>query len=126
MSNIPAGLKYTEQHEWVKLEGDVAIIGITDFAQAALGDLVFVELPSVGRKVKAHEAFVVVESVKAASEVYAPLSGEVVEVNESLSKSPEVINTAPYDAGWICKIKISDKGELDALMAAEKYQELAA
>lgn len=126
MSNIPANLKYTDQHEWLKLDGDVATIGITDYAQAALGDLVFVELPAKGRKVKAGESFVVVESVKAASEVYAPISGEVVEVNEALTKTPELINSGPYEGGWICKIKASDQGELSKLLGADEYQKLAA
>lgn len=125
-SNVPANLKYTEQHEWLKLEGDVATVGITDHAQAALGDLVFVELPAKGRQVKQGEAFVVVESVKAASEVYAPISGEIVEVNDALSANPAAINSAPYDGGWICKIKASDKAELSKLLDAEKYQALAA
>ena len=126
MSNIPADLKYTEQHEWLKLDGETATVGITDFAQAALGDLVFVELPAKGRKVKAGESFVVVESVKAASEVYAPISGEVVEVNEKLSANPELINGAPYGGGWICKIRATDKGEIAKLLDASKYQALAA
>lgn len=126
MSNVPANLKYTEQHEWLRLEGDVAVVGITDHAQAALGDLVFVELPAKGRQVKAGEAFVVVESVKAASEVYAPVSGEVVEVNDALSSNPALINSAPYEGGWICKIKASDKGELNKLLEAAQYQSLAA
>ncbi len=126
MSNVPGGLKYTEQHEWVKLDGDVATVGITDYAQGALGDLVFVELPAKGRKVKQGEEFVVVESVKAASEVYAPLSGEVVEVNDGLNGSPALINSAPYGEGWICKIKITDKGELAKLLDSEAYQKLAA
>jgi glycine cleavage system H protein len=124
MSNIPAELKYTEQHEWVKIEGDIATIGITDYAQAALGDLVFVELPAKGKQVKTGDAFVVVESVKAASEVYAPLTGEVTEINEALSKSPELINGAPYGDGWICKIRPSDKGELAKLLDAAKYKTL--
>ena len=126
MSNIPADLKYTEQHEWVKLDGDVATIGITDYAQEVLRDLVFVELPAKGRQVKAHESFVVVESVKAASEVYAPLSGEVIEINDALTKAPETINTAPYTDGWLCKIRLSDKGELATLLDAAKYQTLVA
>ena len=126
MSNVPADLKYTDQHEWLKLDGDVATVGITDYAQAALGDLVFVELPAKGKVVKTGDAFVVVESVKAASEVYAPISGEVVEVNETLSKSPELINSAPYAGGWICKIKASDKGELAKLLDASSYSKLAA
>ena len=126
MSNVPADLKYTEQHEWLKLDGEVATVGITDFAQSALGDLVFVELPAKGRKVKAGESFVVVESVKAASEVYAPISGEVIEVNEKLSANPELINGAPYGDGWICKIRAADKGELAKLLEPAKYQALAA
>jgi len=126
MSNVPANLKYTDQHEWLKLDGDIATVGITDYAQGALGDLVFVELPAKGRQVKTGESFVVVESVKAASEVYAPISGEVVEVNEALTKSPELINSAPYDGGWICKIRATDKGELAKLLDAGAYQKLAA
>jgi len=126
MSNVPANLKYTEQHEWLKLDGDVATIGITDYAQGALGDLVFVELPVKGKKVKAGDSFVVVESVKAASEVYAPISGEVIEVNEALVKSPELINSASYEGGWICKIKASDKGEIAKLLDSSSYQKLAA
>ena len=124
MSNIPADLKYTEQHEWLKIDGDVATVGITDYAQGALGDLGFVELAAVGKQVKTGDAFVVVESVKAASEVYAPISGEVTEVNDALSKSPELINSAPYAGGWICKIKAADKGELAKLLDAAKYQAL--
>ncbi len=126
MSKIIEGLKYTDQHEWIKLDGDIATIGITDHAQSALGDLVFVELPEVGRTVKVNENFAVVESVKAASEVYAPLSGEVIEVNTALSSTPEVINSTPYDAGWICKIRISNKDEVASLLSAETYKDLAA
>jgi len=126
MSNIPANLKYTEQHEWLKLDGDVATVGITDYAQAALGDLVFVELPAKGRQVKTGDAFVVVESVKAASEVYAPISGEVVEVNEALGKTPELINGSPYGDGWICKIRATNKDELAKLLEPSQYQSLAA
>lgn len=122
MSNIPADLKYTEQHEWLRLEGDVATVGITDYAQAALGDLVFVELPAIGKQVKREDTFVVVESVKAASEVYAPVSGEVTEINEALNSKPELINSTPYGEGWICKIRISDKGELAKLLDATQYQ----
>jgi len=126
MSNVPADLKYTEQHEWLTLAGDVATIGITDHAQSALGDLVFVELPAAGKKVKQGDAFVVVESVKAASEVYAPVSGEVVEVNAALSNTPELINKACYGDGWICKIRVTDKGELVKLLDANSYKNLAA
>src|SRR5262245_57870058 len=110
MSNIPADLNYTESHEWERRDGDVGTIGIMDYAE--LCELVSVELPVNGKQAKTGDAFVVVESVKAASEVYAPLSGDVTEVNETLSKTPELINSAPYADGWICKIKISDKGEL--------------
>ena len=124
MSSIPADLKYTDQHEWVKMDGDVAMVGITDYAQEALGDLVFVELPEVGKQVAAKDEFVVVESVKAASEVYAPISGEVTEVNESLNDAPEQINSAPYEGGWICKIKPSNASELEGLMGADQYKEL--
>ena len=126
MANVPAQLKYTEQHEWLKLEGDVATVGITDYAQAALGDLVFVELPAVGRSVKAGEAFVVVESVKAASDVYAPISGEVVEVNAALGSAPETINGDPYNAGWICKIKVTAADEVAKLLEPANYEKLVA
>jgi glycine cleavage system H protein len=126
MSNVPANLHYTDQHEWLKLDGDVATIGITDYAQGSLGDLVFIELPAKGKTVKTGDAFVVVESVKAASEVYAPISGEVVEVNEALAKSPELINSSPYGEGWICKIKATDKAELAKLLKADQYLKLVA
>ena len=123
---IPDDLYYTREDEWVRLEKNRVTIGVTDYAQQQLGDIVFVELPAVGKAVDKGGEAAVVESVKAASEVYAPISGEVVEVNENLGKTPEVINTDPYQAGWICKIKISDKGELASLLDAEKYQALAA
>lgn len=126
MSNVPAGLKYSDQHEWLKLEGDVATVGITDYAQGALGDLVYVELPAVGRKVKVKEAFVVVESVKAASDVYAPLDGEVVEVNSALSAAPDSVNSSPYDAGWLCKIRVSDAAQVSELLDADAYKKLVA
>ncbi len=126
MSNIPSDLKYTDQHEWLKLEGDVATVGITDYAQAALGDLVFVELPVKGKQVKAGDAFVVVESVKAASDVYAPIAGEVIELNEALKATPEIINTDPYQGGWICKIRASNQSELQALLSAADYEKLVA
>lgn len=126
MSNVPSDLKYTDQHEWLKLEGDVATIGITDYAQGSLGDLVFVELPAKGKQVKAGDAFVVVESVKAASDVYAPIAGEVIELNEALKATPEVINTDPYKGGWICKIRASNQSELEALLSADAYAKLVA
>lgn len=123
MSQIPKHLKYTEDHEWVLVEDGIATVGITDYAQESLGDLVYVELPDVGTKVDAEDNFVVVESVKAASEVYAPVSGEVVEVNESLNDSPETINNAPYEDGWIAKIRISDPAEVENLMSAAAYKQ---
>jgi len=120
---FPEELKYTEEHEWVMVEDDVITVGITDFAQDQLGDVVFVELPAVGAMVEAGKPFGVVESVKAVSDVYAPVSGEVIEVNEELPDSPETINTSPYEDGWMIKVKLSDTAELDGLMDAEAYQE---
>lgn len=119
MSN-PTGLYYTEDHEWLKLDGDVATVGITDYAQGALGDLVFVELPKIGQQITKGASFAVVESVKAASEVYSPVTGEVVEINNALTGSPESINSAPYDS-WIAKIKLSNKDELKSAMDAAAY-----
>ena len=119
---FPEELKYTEEHEWVLVEGDLAVIGITDFAQDALGDVVFVELPAVGTEVTTGKAFGVVESVKAVSDVYAPVSGTVEEINEELPDAPEIINTSPYGDGWMIKIRMSDLGELDRLMDAAAYQ----
>ncbi|NNM58722.1 MAG: glycine cleavage system protein GcvH [Legionellales bacterium] len=122
MSNVPNDRHYTASHEWVKEDADgVLIIGITDFAQALLGDLVFVQLPDVGDVVKSSQETAVVESVKAASDVYAPISGEIIARNDSLSESPELINSAPYDGGWIFKIKPTDKAELEQLLDAEAY-----
>ncbi len=111
--NIPTNLKYNESHEWFKDNSDgTATIGITEYAQDALGDVVFVELPKVGRMLKAKEMFGVVESVKAASDLYSPVSGEVIEVNETLNSSPETINSSPYEDGWIMKVKVSEVGDL--------------
>jgi len=122
MSNIPSDLKYTQSHEWVRDEGDGTVtIGITDHAQEALGDLVFVELPEVGNSFDAGEDAAVVESVKAASDVYSPLGGEVVEANEILADAPETINEHPYEDGWIYKLRLVDAGELDGLMDADGY-----
>lgn len=126
MSNIPANLKYTKDHEWLKQDGDVVTVGITDYAQGSLGDLVYVELPEVGRKVTKGETFIIVESCKAASDVYAPVSGEVVEVNSFVTGSPETINQNPYEAGWLVKIKPSNAAELDELIDSSSYQEIAA
>lgn len=120
MSN-PSDLKYTKSHEWVRVEGDTATIGITDHAQSELGDIVFVELPSPGRALQAEESFGSVESVKTVSDVYAPLAGEVLDVNDSLNAQPELINTDPYGA-WILKIKMSDPSAADALMDSAAYE----
>lgn len=126
MSNIPSDLKYTKDHEWIKEEGDAVTVGITDFAQGSLGDLVYIELPKIGRQVKKGETMVIVESCKAASDVYAPISGEVIAVNDAAVASPDIVNSNPYAAGWLVKIKPSDKAELSELIQPEKYSELAA
>lgn len=124
MSNLPTDLKYAPSHEWVRDNGDGTVtLGITEFAQEQLGDVVFVELPEVGRSVNAGEEFSVVESVKAASDIYATVSGEVVEVNEQLEDSPELINESPFENGWICKLKLADAAELNKLLDAEAYAE---
>lgn len=123
MSEIRDNLYYTAEHEWVSVDGDVATLGISDFAQDSLGDLVFVELPQVGDEAEVGEQIAVVESVKAASEVYSPVSGEVVEVNEDLEDSPEQINQHPFDDGWLVKIKLKDKTELDEHMSSEEYND---
>ncbi|MEM8650816.1 MAG: glycine cleavage system protein GcvH [Pseudomonadota bacterium] len=115
---------FTEDHEWIRVEGDTAVIGITEYAQEQLGDLVFVELPEVGRSVSKGEDTVVVESVKAASDVYSPISGEVAEVNESVAADPTLINSAAQGDGWLFKIKVSDQSELDGLMNEEAYAAL--
>ncbi|WOO39579.1 glycine cleavage system protein GcvH [Rubellicoccus peritrichatus] len=122
MSDIPSDLKYTKQHEWVRVEGDLATIGITDYAQGSLGDITFIELPNVGDSMAAHETFGVVESVKAASDIYMPISGEIAEINESLEDAPENANNDPYGDGWIVKIKISNPSDLDALLDASAYE----
>ncbi len=115
-------LKYTKDHEWVRVEGDAAIIGISDFAQEQLGDVVFVELPAIGKQLKQGDEAAVIESVKAASEVYAPVGGEVVEINLPLGDNPGLVNEAPTGEGWFLKIRISDNSELDALMDENAYQ----
>ena len=120
----PKELKYTKDHEWVKIEGDVVVVGITDFAQHALTDIVFVELPEKGKQVEANKQMAVVESVKSVSDVFAPVSGEISEVNEKLVDTPETINNSPYEEGWFVKIKIKDNAELDGLMTVEQYEEL--
>lgn len=122
--NTPKELRYSEEHEWVKVEGEQVRIGITDFAQSELGDIVFVELPEVGDEIKANEPFGSVESVKTVSELYAPISGKVVAINEDLSDSPEFVNESPYEKAWMILIEPSDAGEMDSLMSAEQYEEM--
>lgn len=121
MSQTPEELKYSASHEWARLEGDIVTVGISDHAQDALGDLVYVELPSVGDVVQAGDEAGVVESVKAASDIYAPVSGEIVEINEALADSPETVNSAPYTDGWLYRIRVSDVSELDKLLSADEY-----
>jgi glycine cleavage system H protein len=126
MSTVPAELKYSTSHEWVKDNGDGTVtVGITDHAQDALGDLVFVELPEVGRAVAVEEACAVVESVKAASDIYSPLTGEVTEINADLVDAPETINQDPYATGWIFKLRLADAGELGSLLDADAYARIA-
>jgi len=125
MSNVPAELKYTKSHEWIAVDGDTATVGITDHAQDLLGDMVFIELPEVGDSLEAGNECAVVESVKAASDVYSPLSGEVVEVNEALADSPETVNTDPYGAGWLFKVRMSDAAQADGLLDAATYNGVA-
>src|SRR5690625_581321 len=121
--NLPEDLLYSEEHEWIKKEGDKVRIGITDFAQSELGDIVFVELPEVGDDIEADEPFGSVESVKTVSELYAPISGKVVEVNEDLEDSPEYVNESPYEQAWMIVVEPSDASEFDDLLSDEGYQE---
>jgi len=121
-----SALRFTKDHEWVRLDGDLAVVGITDYAQSQLGDIVYVELPELGRRVEQGQEAAVVESVKAASEVYAPVSGEVAEVNEALSADPAVVNADPTGEGWFLKLRLADPKELDGLMSEEEYERFVA
>jgi glycine cleavage system H protein len=121
MANVPSDLKYAKSHEWVRLSGDVATVGITDHAQHELTDVVFVELPALGRQVRAGDACAVVESVKTASDIYSPLAGEIIEVNRAVADNPALVNTEPYAGGWIWKLKLSHPDELHTLLNAEQY-----
>ena len=124
MANVPENLHYSKDHEWVKVDGGgVATVGITDYAQHSLGDVVYVELPSVSDKFDSHEAFGSVESVKAVSEIFTPIAGEIVEVNEGLNDNPEVVNNDPYGAAWMIKVKMDNPGEADAMLNAAEYEE---
>lgn len=122
--NIPSDLKYTKDHEWVKVEGEIAIVGITDFAQSELGDIVYVEVETVDETMDAEEVFGTVEAVKTVSDLFLPLSGEIVEFNENLEDEPESVNSDPYGEGWMIKIKYSDASQLENLMSADDYKEL--
>lgn len=125
MSDVPSELRYTKSHEWVDVAGDGTVtVGVTDYAQQALGDLVFVELPESGENVEAGDTCAVVESVKAASDVYAPLAGEVVEINEQLTEAPELVNEDPFGEGWLFKLSVADEGDIEGLLDAEAYQAL--
>jgi len=122
MANVPTDLKYAKSHEWVRPAGDVATVGITDHAQHELTDVVFVELPEAGRKLKAGEACAVVESVKTASDIYSPVSGEVTEVNKKVVESPALVNSDPYGEGWFFKVKLANTGEVNSLLGPEDYK----
>lgn len=122
MSNVPSDLKYAKSHEWVRVAGDIGTVGITDHAQHELTDVVFVELPDVGRKVKAGEACAVVESVKTASDIYSPVSGEIIEVNKTVADNPALVNTEPHSGGWFYKVKLADAAELNALLTPDQYK----
>ena len=122
--SVPTNLKYTKEHEWILIEGDVATIGITDFAQGELGDIVYVEIETVGETLSKDEVFGTVEAVKTVSDLFMPVSGEILEFNETLEGNPEAVNKDPYGEGWMIKVRVSDLGEVDSLMDAEAYQSL--
>lgn len=121
---FPTNLRYTKDHEWIRVEGTTGVVGITDYAQGELGDVVFVELPPIGTKLQQGKQFGTIEAVKTVSDVFAPVSGEIVEINAALKDSPEIVNKEPYAGGWLAKIKIEDKAELVNLLDAAKYQEM--
>jgi glycine cleavage system H protein len=123
---VPGDLRYTKDHEWVRLDGDEAVVGITEFAAHQLGDVVFVELPAVGRSLTQHATFGVVESVKAVSDLFAPVGGDVVAVNDALGGQPELVNSDPYGEGWMLRVKVADAGQLDGLLDAAAYDQLTA
>jgi glycine cleavage system H protein len=123
MASVPENLQYSKDHEWLRVEGDTGTVGITDHAQNSLGDVVYVELPKVGETFTAHGTFGSVESVKAVSELYLPVGGEVTEVNESLQDEPEKVNTDPYGEGWMVRVRLADKGEVDSLLTAAEYED---
>ena len=120
--NVPAELKYTKEHEWIRVEGDEAFVGVTDYAQSQLGDIVFVECETVGDELEAGETFGTIEAVKTVSDLYLPISGEVLEFNSALEDEPELVNKTPYGDGWIIKIKVKDQAELEGLLSADAYK----
>ena len=122
--NIPANLKYTKDHEWVSIEGDIATVGITHFAQKELGDIVYVEVETLDQTLEKDEVFGTVEAVKTVSDLFLPLSGEIIEFNDALESTPEVVNSDPYGAGWMIKIKVANMDEVDSLLSSESYKEL--
>ena len=124
MANVPANLKYSSDHEWCRVEGDVAVIGITDYAQSQLGDIVFVDVPTVGETIEANEVFGSIEAVKTVSDAFTPVSGEVIEFNEAVEADSALVNKDPYGEGWMIKISVADPGELDNLLDAEGYKAL--
>ena len=121
--NTPNDIKYTKEHEWVSLDGETATIGITDYAQSQLGDIVFVEFPDINSEINQNETFGVIEAVKTVADLFAPVSGEIIEVNSSLEDSPNLINSDPYGSGWIIKVKIKDSNEYNGLMSSDVYEE---
>ncbi|MFD2564086.1 glycine cleavage system protein GcvH [Aquimarina rubra] len=122
--NIPSELKYTKDHEWIKIDGDIATVGITDFAQSELGDIVYVEVETVGEELEQEEVFGTVEAVKTVSDLFLPLTGEITEFNETLESDPELVNNDPYGEGWMVKIKIADASQIDNLLSADAYKDL--
>jgi glycine cleavage system H protein len=124
--SVPTDLRYTKDHEWVRVDGDQATVGITDYAAGQLGDIVFVELPAIGRTFEKHGAFGVVESVKAVSDLFAPIGGEVIEANGALTATPELVNSSPFEDGWMIRLRVSDPGQLDALLDSDAYDALVA
>jgi glycine cleavage system H protein len=123
---VPADLRYTKDHEWIRVEGDEAVVGITQYAADQLGDIVFVELPDAGRSLEQHATFGVVESVKAVSDLFAPVAGEVTATNERLAGAPEVVNSDPYGSGWMLRVRLADAAEVDGLLDADAYEQLTA
>ncbi len=123
MAELPVDRRYTKEHEWVKLEGETATVGITAFAQSELGDVTYVEVPQVGQKLSKGDPFGVVESVKAVSDIYAPVAGEVIEVNEVLADQPETVNDSPYERAWMIKLRVEDPGEVETLLGPEEYEQ---